>query len=84
MRLINTYLSEKEITKQEIEDICNLFKKEYTEEIEVDSYKYNDRKYYETDFDIIDIEFQKDNIYKEIDKSKFMKKPFNHWIKTLI
>ncbi|WP_223556307.1 hypothetical protein [Lysinibacillus sphaericus] len=68
MRLVNTYLSEQELKKQEIEVICNLFMKQYTEEIEVNSYKYDDRKYYETDFDFIEIEFQKDNIYKEIDK----------------
>jgi len=68
VRLVNTYLSEQELKKQEIEVICNLFMKQYTEEIEVNSYKYDDRKYYETDFDLIEIEFQKDNIYKEIDK----------------
>ena len=68
MRLVNTYLSVQELKKQEIEVICNLFMKQYTEEIEVNSYKYDDRKYYETDFDLIEIEFQKDNIYKEIDK----------------
>ncbi|KOP69344.1 hypothetical protein AMS59_23500 [Lysinibacillus sp. FJAT-14745] len=68
MRLVNTYLSEQELKKQEIEVIYNLFMKQYTEEIEVNSYKYDDRKYYETDFDLIDIEFQKENIYKKIDK----------------
>jgi len=68
VRLVNTYLSEQELDKQEVEVICNLFIKQYSEEIEVNSYKYEDRKYYETDFDVIDIEFQKDNIYKEIDK----------------
>lgn len=68
MRLVNTYLSEQELEKEEIEVICNLFMKQYTEEIEVNSYKYDDRKYYETDFDLIEIEFQKDNIYKEVDK----------------
>ena len=68
MRLVNTYLSEQKLNKQDIEVIYNLFVKQYTEEIEVFHYKYDDRKYYETDFDLIEIEFQKDNIYKEIDK----------------
>lgn len=68
MRIVNTYLSEQELKKQEIEVICNLFMKQYPEEIEVNSYKYDDRKYYETDFDLIEIEFQKENIHKEIDK----------------
>ncbi|WP_017470422.1 hypothetical protein [Amphibacillus jilinensis] len=68
MRLVNTYLSEHELKKEDIEVICNIFKKQYDEKIEVNSYKYDDRKYYETDFDIIDIEFLKENIYKEIDK----------------
>lgn len=68
MRLVNTYLSEQELEKTQIEVICNLFIKEYTEKIEVNSYKYDDRTYYETDFDLIEIEFHKDDIYKEIDK----------------
>ncbi|WP_285398072.1 hypothetical protein [Lysinibacillus sp. fls2-241-R2A-57] len=68
LRLVNTYLSEEEITKQEIEVIYNLFMPQYTEEIEINSYKFDGRKYYETDFDVIGIEFLKDNIYKEIDK----------------
>ncbi len=68
MRLVNTYLSIKEIKKQEIAIIRHLFAKEYAENIEVNSYKYEDRKYFETDFDIIDIEFRKENVFKEIDK----------------
>lgn len=35
MRLVNTYLSEQELNKQDIEIINNLFVKQYTEEIEV-------------------------------------------------
>jgi hypothetical protein len=68
MRLVNTYLSKHELKKEDIEVICNIFKKQYDENIEVNSYKYDDRKYYETDFDIIDIEFLKEKIYIEIDK----------------
>ncbi|MFL0572311.1 hypothetical protein F6Y03_07905 [Bacillus megaterium] len=68
MKLVNTLLSEHELKKEDIEVICNIFKKQYDKNIEVNSYKYDDRKYYETDFDIIDIEFLKGNIYIEIDK----------------
>lgn len=68
MRLVNTYLSKHELKKEDIEMICNIFKKQYDENIEINSYKYDDRKYYETDFDIIDIEFLKEKIYIEIDK----------------
>ncbi|MGZ0134690.1 hypothetical protein ACXKZH_21330 [Priestia megaterium] len=68
MRLVNTLLSEHELKKEDIEVICNIFKKQYDENIEVNSYKYDNRKYYETDFDIIDVEFLKENIYIEIDK----------------
>lgn len=68
MRLVNTYLSKEKIKQQDVEIIYNLIIKQYSKEISVQSYKYDDRKYYETDFDIIGIEFQKDNIYKEINK----------------
>lgn len=66
MRLINSYLSEHELKKQEIDVIHKLFEEQYAEKIEVISYKYDDRKYYETDFDVIGIEFLKENIYEEI------------------
>lgn len=68
MRLVNTYLSVEELKKQDIAIIRHLFTSNYAENIEVNSYKYEDRKYFETDFDIIDVEFHNENIYKEIDK----------------
>ena len=66
MRLINSYLSEHELKKQEIDVIHKLFEEQYAEKIEVISYKYDDRKYFETDFDVIGIEFLKEKIYEEI------------------
>lgn len=68
MRLVNTYLSLQELKKPAIEVIYNLLMEQYTKKAEVNRYKYDDRKYYETDFDLIEIEFHKENIYKEIDK----------------
>ncbi|MDG5471387.1 hypothetical protein P6709_06480 [Jeotgalibacillus sp. ET6] len=68
MRLVNSLLSKEEIKNNEIEMILTLFKSQYRELIEVSTYKYEDRKYFETDFDVIDIEFNKDSIYQEIDK----------------
>jgi len=60
VRLINSYLSEHELKKQEIDVIHKLFEEQYAEKIEVISYKYDDRKYFETDFDVIGIEFLKE------------------------
>lgn len=66
MRLVNTYLSKQKIKQHNIELIYSLFMNQYTDKIEVQSFKYDDRKYYETDFDIIGIEFSKNKIYKEL------------------
>ncbi|TDL32828.1 hypothetical protein E2R51_09155 [Jeotgalibacillus sp. S-D1] len=68
MRLVNTYLSKEEMKKQEIDLISKLFNKHYSEEIEISNYKYDDRTYYETDFDLMEIEFEQKTIYKEINK----------------
>ena len=68
MRLVNSYLSKNAIKKDEIATIHKYFNEIYSEKVEVSNYKFNDRVYYETDFDVIDIEFEKDKIYLEINK----------------
>lgn len=66
MRLVNTYLSNRELSVQEIKAVCDLFKDHYDEKIEVSRYKYEDRNYYETDFDLVEVEFYKECIHTSI------------------
>ncbi|MEW5568676.1 hypothetical protein [Rossellomorea marisflavi] len=68
MRLVNSYLSKQPLTEQEISTITHLFTKHYEEEIEINSYKYDHRIHYETDFDLVGIEFQVHTIHSELDK----------------
>lgn len=66
MRLVNTYLSNRELSVQEIKAVCDLFKEHYDEKIEVSRYKYEDRNYYETDFDLVEVNFCKERIHTSI------------------
>lgn len=68
MKLVNSYLSKQPLTEQEISTITHLFTKHYEEEIEINSYKYDHRIHYETDFDLVGIEFQVHTIHSELDK----------------
>ncbi len=66
MRLVNSYLSGAEFSNGEIEKIKELIQSEYSEKIDVQSYKYNDRKNFEVDVDILDIQFSKNRIKEDI------------------
>lgn len=61
-------MSTVEIGKDEINEISNIFSQRYTHHLEIQKYKYAERKYFEIDFDLIDFNFTRDSIYKEINE----------------
>lgn len=68
MRLVNSVLTLEPLNETEIHLIESALRNEYSLEIQVQSYKYEDRQYFETDFDIIDIVFTKESIYEDINR----------------
>lgn len=68
MRLVNSILSLEPLNETEIYLIESALRKEYSLEVKVQSYKYEDRQYFETDFDVIDIVFTRESIYEEINR----------------
>jgi len=68
MRLINSVLTLVPLNETEIYLIESALRKEYSLDVEVQSFKYEDRQYFETDFDLIDIVFTKELIYEDINR----------------
>ena len=68
MRLINSIMSQEEISNDDIKIIKKIISSKFTNALEVQKYKYEDRKYFETDFDLINVSFEKNRIYEEINK----------------
>lgn len=68
MRLVNSVLSKEPLNESEIHLIKSILKVEFSLEVKVHTFKYVDRKYYESDFDVIDVSFSKESIYKDINR----------------
>lgn len=67
MRLVNTYLSVNEIDNNQVNIIKSIISYCFNNSIEVHKYKYEDRKYYEVDFDF-DLVVEKNKILNVINK----------------
>lgn len=68
MRLVTTILSLSELNDSDISKAKKSMQEMFDNKIEIQKYKYDDRKYYEVDIDLLDVEFQKGNINEEINK----------------
>ena len=68
MRLINSIMSIQELSENDICKISKIFRQKYTNTLEIQKFKYDDRKYYEVDFDLINIKFQIQKIQDELNK----------------
>lgn len=68
MRLVNSVLSRDPLNEKEIYLIEYELKKEYSLDVKVQSYKYEDRQFFETDFDIIDIAFTIESIHEDLNR----------------
>lgn len=61
-------MAKEEMNQIDLDKIIAIITQHYSCEFEIQKYKYEDRKYYEVDIDLIDLKFNKDRIYEEIDK----------------
>lgn len=68
MRLINSFLSKEAFIESETMAIKKAFENNYEEKIELQSFKYDDREFFELDVDILDIEFSKENLEVQLRK----------------
>ena len=68
MRLVTTILSLCELKDSDISKAIKCIEEMFNNRIEIQKYKYADRKYYEVDIDLLDVEFRKESIEGEIYK----------------
>ena len=67
MRLVNSFMTIEEMNNEDVNLIIQIIKDKYPNNLEVQKYKFEKRKYFETDFDLIDFNFIQEKIYEEID-----------------
>lgn len=70
MTLVITFLSSKALDVHEKTRIAEYYKEIYAN-VKVFSFDYKNRKYHEYDIDLIDIQFDKANLHKELDEVIF-------------
>lgn len=68
MKLVNSYMSKEEIKQTDLAKIIEIVSEQYGNKYEIQKFKYEDRKYYEVDVDLLDVNFSEDRIYKDMDK----------------
>ena len=68
MRLVTSILSLLELNNYEVSRAQKSMQEMFSNKIEVQRYKYDDRMYYEVDIDLLDVEFCKENIDDELYK----------------
>lgn len=68
MKLVNSYMSKEEIKQTDLAKIIEILSQQYGNKYEIQKLKYEDRKYYEVDVDLLDVNFSEERIYKDMDK----------------
>lgn len=68
MRLVTTILSMCELKDSEISKAKYIMQEMFSNVIEVQKYKYDDRLYFEVYIDLLDVEFHKERINEELNK----------------
>lgn len=68
MRLVTSMMTSKEMMESDIKKAVAIFEQMYNCKISYSKFKYDDRKFYETDIDLVDIVFSKSTLSAEIKK----------------
>lgn len=61
-------MSKEEIKQTDLAKIIEILSQQYGNKYEIQKLKYEDRKYYEVDVDLLDVNFSEERIYKDMDK----------------
>ena len=68
MRLVTTMLTTKEMSDTQLVKAMEILTNQFSCRAEKYRFNYKDRKYFEADIDLFDVEFTKDTLFNEIDK----------------
>lgn len=68
MRLVTTMMTMKEMTDNYIQGAIEVLSHKFNCKAEFSKFNYDDRRYFETDVDLLDVDFTKESLYDGIDK----------------
>lgn len=68
MRLVTSMMTTQEMSDADIAKAAKIFQGRFNNRLETQKYKYDDRKYFEVDIDVFEVDFSKENIYDDINK----------------
>lgn len=68
MRLVTTMMTTKEIPDYDVQKAVQVISHKFNYKVTSSKHNFGDRRYFETDIDILDIEFTKGNLYDGINR----------------
>jgi len=68
MRLVTTMMTTKEIPDYDVQKAVQVISRKFNYKVTSSKHNFGDRRYFETDIDILDIEFTKENLYDGINR----------------
>lgn len=68
MRLVTTMMTTKEIPDYHVQKTVQIISHKFNYKVTSSKHNFGDRRYFETDVDILDIEFTKENLYDGINR----------------
>ena len=68
MRLVTTMMTTKKITAQQLQEAKTILMNKFKCKAETFQHNYGERQYFETDIDLLDVEFTKESLYDELNK----------------
>lgn len=68
MRLVTTMMTTKEIPDYDVQKAVQVISHRFNDKVTSSKHNFGDRRYFETDIDILGIEFTKENLYDGINR----------------
>ncbi len=66
MRLVTTMMTTKEMPDHVVQKAMQIISRRFNNKVMSSKHNFGDRRYFETDIDLLDIEFSKENLYDGI------------------
>lgn len=68
MRLVTTMMTTKEMPDYDVKKAMQIISRKFNYKVTSSKHNYGDRRYFEADIDLMDVEFSKETLYDEINK----------------
>ena len=68
MKLVASIMTKEEMAEHDVQTAINILTETFHCKAKATKYKYQERKYYETDIDLLNVQFTKKSLYSDLDK----------------